>query len=150
MSGGAAPLSDAERAEAIEALARAATGAGPLPEGPDWRRVERRTPACGDRVTLAVRVVDDRVEGLVWDHRGCTVSRAGSAGVAALALGRGVGATRELLARHVAAVAPEGVADPALGELALLAGIGRFPLRAGCATLAARALEEALTAGASA
>ncbi|MGE3192568.1 MAG: iron-sulfur cluster assembly scaffold protein [Microbacteriaceae bacterium] len=33
-------------------------------------------PTCGDEVTLAVRVVDDRIEEVGWTGHGCSISQA--------------------------------------------------------------------------
>jgi nitrogen fixation NifU-like protein len=90
------------------------------------------SPSCGDAVT--VRVGPD---GFSWEGNGCAVSMA-----AASALGvTTVDEFRMLAHRYLASVAPGGA--PVAGELEPFAGIGRFPLRARCATLAWRA---ALTA----
>lgn len=92
------------------------------------------SPACGDTVT--VRVSD---AGFSWQGNGCTVSMAAASAVGSLTVQQfGV-----LDAAYRASVAPGGtpVDHP---DLAAFAGIGRFPLRAGCATLAWRAAAAAL------
>ena len=91
------------------------------------------SPACGDTVT--VRVGPD---GFTWQGNGCTVSMA-----AASALG----ATTpddflSLVDDYLVSVLPDG--EPVEGDLEAFAGIGRFPLRARCATLAWRAARAAL------
>lgn len=91
------------------------------------------SPACGDTVT--VRVGPD---GFTWQGNGCTVSMA-----AASALGATTVEDFELLVdAYLASVAPDG--EPVDGDLEAFAGIGRFPLRARCATLAWRAARTAL------
>lgn len=93
------------------------------------------SPACGDAVT--VRVGPD---GFSWQGNGCTVSMA-----AASALGQtSVARFREVIDDYLASVAPGGA--PVDGDLEAFAGIGRFPLRARCATLAWRAAATALGA----
>jgi len=91
------------------------------------------SPSCGDAVTVRVSA-----DGFSWQGNGCTVSMA-----AASALGQ---TSRERFATvidgYLASVAPGG--RPVDGDLAAFAGIGRFPLRARCATLAWRAAQAAL------
>ena len=91
------------------------------------------SPACGDAVT--VRVTAD---GFTWQGNGCTVSMA-----AASALGD---TSRErfdlVIDAYLGSVLLGGA--PVDGDLEAFAGIGRFPLRARCATLAWRAAAIAL------
>ncbi|MGL4340387.1 MAG: iron-sulfur cluster assembly scaffold protein [Rhodoglobus sp.] len=91
-------------------------------------------PACGDTVTVRIGL-----GGFSWEGNGCAVSMA-----AASALGR---LTEEefsaVVDAYLASVAPEAIAVQG-HDLEAFAGIGRFPLRAGCATLAWRAALTAL------
>lgn len=92
------------------------------------------SPACGDTVTVRVST-----GGFSWHGNGCTVSMA-----AASALGElSVVEFRVLSERYLASVAAGGTPVDH-DELAAFAGIGRFPLRARCATLAWGAALEAL------
>jgi nitrogen fixation NifU-like protein len=92
------------------------------------------SPSCGDTVT--VRVTGERFS---WQGNGCTVSMA-----AASALGEcSVSEFRMIADDYLASVLPGG-APIEFHELAAFAGIGRFPLRGRCATLAWRAAQAAL------
>ncbi|MFP7761082.1 iron-sulfur cluster assembly scaffold protein [Marisediminicola sp. LYQ85] len=130
-----------------------------------------RSPSCGDEVRMAVTLtggtggtVDGTIAGVTiadvtWHGRGCTVSMASASALAALAPGR---SPAELAALAVAFgdLVRDRDVDPAfdpldpgdalryderLGDAVAFAGIGRLPLRAGCATLAWEALSEALS-----
>ena len=93
------------------------------------------SPACGDTITVRVGP-----GGFSWQGNGCTVSMA-----AASALGATAVADFALLVEpYIASVFPGG--EPVSGDLEAFAGIGRFPLRARCATLAWRAARTALEA----
>ena len=93
------------------------------------------SPACGDTVTVRVGP-----GGFSWQGNGCTVSMA-----AASALGATSVETFAAIADdYLASVLPDG--RPVDGDLEAFAGIGRFPLRARCATLAWRAAQTALAA----
>lgn len=91
------------------------------------------SPACGDTITVRVSA-----DGFTWQGNGCTVSMA-----AASALGETSRVSfAEIIDGYLASVAPDGT--PVDGDLEAFAGIGRFPLRARCATLAWRAAQAAM------
>lgn len=134
-------LSDSERSMLLEQLAR--TPPAPL-EG-FTHEASARTPSCGDEVTVRATVHASVVQAIWWSGHGCTVSMAASAALAQLAPLK-LPELRALHARYVDSVngGPALDGDPAFDDLQAFAGIGRFPLRAQCATLAWRALADAL------
>jgi nitrogen fixation NifU-like protein len=136
-------LEAAERAALLEELARARTGEG-LPE--HGAEAHRRSPACGDEVTVRLGLDGDRIARLGWTGHGCTVSTAAASALAASAAGLGIPEFRALADRYLATLDPSAEPDPELGDLEAFAGIGRYPLRAGCASLAWRAALDALDA----
>ena len=93
------------------------------------------SPSCGDAVTVRVGP-----GGFSWEGDGCAVSLAAASALGATS----VADFRMLVDDYLASVAPGVPAVP--GELEPFAGIGRFPLRARCATLAWRAARTALAA----
>jgi nitrogen fixation NifU-like protein len=129
-------LSDAERSMLIEELARTPRA---LLETHTHEGFAR-TASCGDEVTIRARVAGTEIQELGWNGHGCTVSMAATAALARLAP-IAVSEFRAHFARYVESV--NGTA-PLEGDLEAFAGIGRFPLRGQCATLAWRALSEAL------
>ena len=116
----------------IEELGRARHGFG-LADTFD-SEATRSSPVCGDRVT--VRISGDRIS---WEGNGCAVSLAAASALGALSVAH----VTAVAAAYLASVAPGGIPVEE-HDLAAFAGIGRFPLRAGCATLAWRAASEAL------
>lgn len=135
-------LAEPERAALIEQLARTRHGAGL--EGAPGVEAELRSPVCGDRFTVRVAVDDGVVSGIRWDGHGCVVSTAAASVLADLAPGTPVEAFQALLERYSATLEAGAAPDPALGDAEVFAGIGRYPLRAGCAALAWRAADAAL------
>lgn len=109
-------------------------------------------PLCGDVVTFRLVVTADeprRVLAAAFEGRGCAVSRASASLWAELLAARApadVDAVRALIARFARFVTePVDAALPEeLGELAALSGVRAVKARRGCATLASRALAEAL------
>jgi len=93
------------------------------------------SPSCGDAVTVRVGP-----GGFSWQGDGCAVSMAAASALGATS----VADFRMLVDDYLASVAPGAPAVP--GDLEPFAGIGRFPLRARCATLAWRAARTALAA----
>lgn len=132
-------LSDAERSMLLEQLAREP---GELAET-FTHEATLTSPACGDEVTVRLTVVAGQIQEISWRGHGCTVSMAATAAMAALAP-LSVPAFGTLQARYTAAVNGQGELE---GDLEPFAGIGRFPLRAQCATLGWRALAAALAQG---
>lgn len=93
------------------------------------------SPACGDTVTVRVGP-----GGFSWQGNGCTVSMAAASALGATSVERFTAIADD----YLASVLPDG--QPVDGDLEAFAGIGRFPLRARCATLAWRAAQTALAA----
>lgn len=162
MHGGRAVLTDAERSMLLEDLARTSHELSETYTHEGFAR----SPACGDEVTVRLTLVStraptlettpepDRAPTLSLDSseihdvsfavHGCTVSRAATTALAGLPP-MSVPAFRAMYERYSAAVNGVGLIDGVgEGDLEPFAGIGRFPLRAQCATLAWRALAAAI------
>lgn len=112
------------------------------------RSVHRRNPLCGDEVELRLEVAADAtITRLRWEGRGCTVSQASAAMLAARAEGMTTAGLR-MLSREVHALIVDTTAaadgDGDGDDVLALAGVGRFPLRARCAGLAWDAVDEAI------
>lgn len=135
-------LAEPDRAALIEELAKSRVGAGLG----DLAGLEahRRSPACGDEVTVRVVLDGEVIDALRWDGHGCVVSTAAASALSAAVPGLPVDAFRLLAARYLATLDADATPDPALDDLEAFAGIGRYPLRAGCASLAWRAALDAL------
>jgi nitrogen fixation NifU-like protein len=134
-------LAEADRATLIEELAQAAVGKGLRGEGPE---AHRRSPACGDDVTVRVVFDGGTLVGVTWDGHGCVVSMAAASALSSAAVGATVDGFRKLANRYLVTIEADATPDTDLGDLEAFAGIGRYPLRAGCASLAWRAALGAL------
>ena len=138
-------LSDSERSLLLEELARRPRGLADS----FTHSFSLTTPACGDTVTVRL-TLDPRgqMKELSWDGHGCTVSMAASAAMCALPL-TDVPSFGMLHGAYTDSVGGGAVLEgDVLGDLEAFAGIGRFPLRAQCATLPWRALASAIDVGA--
>ncbi len=135
-------LAEADRSALIEELANTRVGAGLG----DVRGLEahRRSPACGDEVTVRLVFDGDAIGALRWEGHGCVVSTAAASALSAAVPGLDVAGFRGLADRYLATLDADASADPSLEDLEAFAGIGRYPLRAGCASLGWRAALDAL------
>ena len=145
----------AEAAELIRAHARHPVGRDEARPGDVLGRAELLTPTCGDRIE--VRVSGDAAAlSIGWSGRGCEVSQGSASlladeldGLDAVTVRGRVTAFLEAMAAHdaVSGRAAESVAAEPLGDEAALLLVAANPVRSVCATLAWRALRDALDEG---
>jgi nitrogen fixation protein NifU and related proteins len=127
---------------------------GELPSPPAVR-VEGFNPLCGDEVVLYLDVRDGVLADIKITGRGCSISQSSSSLMSAAVKGKTleeVGAVvarfKEMMLVHASALErPDETVEVdlrAIGELAALQGVVRFPVRIKCATLAWNALTQGL------
>jgi nitrogen fixation protein NifU and related proteins len=132
---------------------------GELPE-PPARRVEGFNPLCGDEVVVYVVIEDGTVADIRIAGQGCSISQSSASLMSAAVKGRPVAEVRDLIRTfksmmsiHEARLGDGDDADPgdaepvdldALGELAALQGVVKFPVRIKCATLGWNTLSQGL------
>jgi nitrogen fixation NifU-like protein len=109
------------------------------------RSAEGHNPLCGDRVTVFLRVEEDRVQGISFQGSGCAISTASASLMTEALRGRTVAEAHALFNgfRHLVTKGAE-VEAPDLGKLAVFSGVREFPIRVKCATLPWHTLEAAL------
>jgi nitrogen fixation NifU-like protein len=104
-------------------------------------------PLCGDKVTIYLHLVDDRIADISFQGSGCAISTA-SASILTETLKGKTRAEAEALfqAFHglVTGHPVESAQAPALGKLAVFSGVSEFPVRVKCASLAWHTLRSAL------
>jgi nitrogen fixation NifU-like protein len=110
-------------------------------------------PLCGDRVTVYLALVGDRIADVSFEGRGCAISTASSSLMTEVLKGKTLDEARLLFGRFHAQVTggtPEGLPE-ALEEdaerLEPLTGVKAYPARVKCATLPWHAFEQALKSG---
>jgi len=110
------------------------------------RKAEGFNPLCGDRLTLYVRIEDDRVADVSFDGSGCAISVASASLLTESVKGRTVREAEELFTKMHALLTRQDVAVdvPALGKLGALSGVREFPARVKCASLCWHTLDAAL------
>ena len=110
-------------------------------EGAD-RTVEGRNPLCGDELSLQLRMDGETIADVRFTARGCAISRASASMLTGAVKGKSRDEAERLGARVHQLLT--GTLEPpmddaerkALGPLAALGGVSKFPIRVKCASLA--------------
>jgi nitrogen fixation NifU-like protein len=107
--------------------------------------VEGANPLCGDELAVFVRLREGRVEDVRFEGRGCSISQASASMMTGAIKGKTLEEVRALIAEFKDMMHGREP-SPAMGDLAALQGVRKFPVRIKCATLSWVALEQGLDA----
>jgi nitrogen fixation NifU-like protein len=130
-------------------------------ESPPALRAVGFNPLCGDEVVVSLELADGIIRELRIGGQGCSISRSSASMMSVAAKGKSVAEARglirtfkSLMSIHESRLDGEDGASgrdeapvvdlDALGELAALQGVVKFPVRIKCATLAWNTLGQAL------
>ena len=127
---------------------------GELPSPPAIR-VEGFNPLCGDELVVYLDVQDGVLSNIKITGHGCSISQSSSSLMSTAVKGKSVEQVREaiqtfkkLMTVHESTLEHDGepakVDLRAIGELAALQGVVKFPVRIKCATLAWNTLSQGL------
>jgi len=106
-----------------------------------------KNPNCGDQLTIWVLVEDDRVADVSFQGVGCAISKASASLMTEAVKGKTrteAVALFETMHRVLTGVETDPVVIKGLGPLRALSGVGKFPMRVKCASLAWHAFRSAL------
>lgn len=108
--------------------------------------VNLNNPTCGDVIELSVELKNDRVADIAFNGDGCSISQASASMMTDLVKGQPIAQVRAEIATFLEMLMndPEVEGADELGDAAILATVVKFPARIKCATLAWKALEQAL------
>lgn len=110
------------------------------------RKVEGFNPLCGDRLTLYLKMVGDKITDASFQGSGCAISTA-SVSLMTEIIKDKTQAEAETLFKtfhEMTTGKDEQIQLEAVGKLAVLAGVREYPARVKCATLAWHTLDAAL------
>ncbi len=112
-------------------------------------RVHGDNPTCGDEIDLGIKFGSDgSLEELQFTGHGCAISQASASLMTARLKKKPRAIALDMLRAFHDLVAGESDEPPAaLGDLAVMRGVRKFPQRVKCAMLPWRALEQALCQG---
>jgi nitrogen fixation protein NifU and related proteins len=106
---------------------------------------EGYNPLCGDRVTVFLKIADDRIADIAFEGSGCAISKASASLMTDRLKGSTVAEARTLFDRfHRMVTTPANQEVEELGKLSALAGVREFPVRVKCASLAWHTLKAAM------
>ena len=104
---------------------------------------EGHNPLCGDRITVFVRTDGEIIKDVSFQGTGCAISTASASMMTEALRGKTLDEARALFERFRELVAVGGEATE-IGKLKVFKGVGEFPMRVKCATLAWHTLRAAL------
>jgi nitrogen fixation protein NifU and related proteins len=124
-------------------------------ESPPAVRVEGFNPLCGDEIVVYLDVEDNVLKNIKMTGTGCSISQSSASLMSAAVKGKSLEQVRDVIATfkdlmmvHESTLAhddePAKVDLRALGELAALQGVVKFPVRIKCATLSWNTLLQGL------
>ncbi len=111
------------------------------------RQLEGFNPLCGDRLTLYLKIEDDRVTDISFEGAGCAISMASASLLSETLVGKTTAEAEVVFQSfHEMLTGERGQPfdEKVLGKLAVFAGVCEFPTRVKCATLAWHTLNGAL------
>ena len=102
-------------------------------------------PLCGDRVTVFLKIDDDRISEITFEGSGCAISKASASLMTDRLKGSSLAEARTLFERfHKMVTTPTNLEVEELGKLSALAGVREFPVRVKCASLAWHTMKAAI------
>ncbi len=107
--------------------------------------VHHSNPLCGDEMDLRIRVVDDRVDAVVFSGEGCSISQASASVMTDVVKSRSLSDALDLIEefrRMMHGDAPSRIDD--LKDAVAFTGVAKFPVRVKCALLGWMALKDAI------
>ena len=108
---------------------------------------EGYNPLCGDHLHLYVKLENDRVEDISFQGTGCAISKASASMMTSLVKGKTLEEAKALFQEFhgmVTGCLDAPVDEDHLGKLMVFSGVGEYPARVKCATLAWHTLQAAL------
>ena len=111
------------------------------------RQLELRNPTCGDVLELEVKLKDDgKIEDIAFSGSGCTISQASASMMTDEVIGKTPEQVKEMVTAFSEMVTKETDQDleDLLGDAVILEGVADFPARIKCATLAWKAIYQAV------
>jgi nitrogen fixation NifU-like protein len=107
--------------------------------------VEGFNPMCGDRLTVRLKMADDKISDIRFEGQGCAISTASASLMTEAVKGKTRAEALQLFDRVHRMLTDDAAArGEELGKLAALSGVREFPARVKCASLCWHTLAGAL------
>lgn len=111
------------------------------------RKLEGFNPLCGDRLTIYLHIVSDRIEDISFEGNGCAISKSSASLMTTAIKGKTLAEAETLFNQFHAMVTTPLNQTPdiaQLGKLAVFSGVREFPARIKCAILPWHTLHAAI------
>jgi nitrogen fixation NifU-like protein len=105
-----------------------------------------KNPLCGDTIIVYLKLQDNLISEISFDGQGCAICTASASLMTEQLKHKSLDAAKSLFETFHKLITEEGytVQDESLGKLIILSGVGEYPARVKCATLAWHTLMNAL------
>lgn len=111
------------------------------------KQIELHNPTCGDVLELEVKLdKEGRIEAIAFSGTGCTISQASASLMTDEVLGKTPAEVAEMVEAFSEMITQKTTKDyeALLGDAVILEGVAQFPARIKCATLAWKAIYQAV------
>ena len=110
------------------------------------RKAQGNNPLCGDRLTVWLRVEDERIVDVTFQGLGCAISMASASLMTSAVKGKTRLEAKALFDRFLGLItgSSEDTDPDSLGKLAVFSGVSEFPIKVKCASLSWHAMRAAL------
>lgn len=110
------------------------------------QQINLNNPTCGDVIDLQVIFENEYIKKIAFSGDGCSISQASASMMCDLVKGQSTAQAKQEIAVFLEMLMnnPDEPSET-LGDAAVLAAVVKFPARIKCATLAWKALEQAIT-----
>lgn len=108
------------------------------------RTAQGHNPLCGDNYTIYAVVEDDVIKEISFQGSGCAISKASASLLTESLKGKNRAEMKAIFDRVHDMIITGSIDEPALGKLAVFAGVHKFPARVKCAMLPWHALVAAV------
>ncbi len=110
--------------------------------------LELRNPTCGDVLDLQVALKDGKISDIAFSGSGCTISQASASMMCDEVMGKTPAEVEKMVMAFSDMVTgkkdEKADYDELLGDASVLEGVAQFPARIKCATLAWKAIYQAV------
>lgn len=117
-----------------------------LKHAPQYVQVHLKNPTCGDDITIELLVKDGIVKDVTFDGSGCSISMSAASVMSETIMNRPISDVQAILDNYIHMLKGEAFDESMdMGDAIVYQGVSKFPARYKCATIAWKALEQALS-----
>ena len=112
---------------------------------PEYTNVHLKNPSCGDDMHVCLKVDENHITDIRHDGHGCSICCSSASVMSGLLKGKTVSEANEIINDFYEMVKGNEISDEErMDEAIAYKSVSQFPARIKCATLAWKAIEEAL------